>query len=120
MGNGGRRDMAHTVPSGDDGERGPTWADVRWMARDLEQTHACTVSFRFGPMHLSERWTNNGIWVRARAYAFRDDAGADIWQGAQMGGNAGSRTMPGACVHALVELSEACASRQPRLPETDV
>lgn len=99
------------------GWTGPTYAEVRALCAELEQTFSCRVDFLLGPEDVAGRWGRSRMWVRARAYTAPDGFTGALWAGAPLGGNSGSATLPGAMLAALEMLWDQLAERG-MFPET--
>ncbi len=106
------------VSSGDDAS-GPSYFDVRELSCQLEREFGVRVSFLVDPENVTERWKFNRMWVRARAYKAGGKGHGDLYAGQPLGGNSGSKTMPGAMIAALLELWDKCLERDTAVPKTD-
>lgn len=94
------------LPSKGDGERGPSYADVRYLLQELEREYQVRTQWIIDPANSTERWRGPLMWVRLRAYKPGSHGHGDAWSSGSFGGNAGSSTMPAAMVHACVDMAE--------------
>jgi hypothetical protein len=87
-------------------EGGPTYADARAQAQELEEETGLRVGFLLEPENVQHRWSRGRMHVRAWLSASGPWEPGTYWAGVPLGGNSGTRTLPAAMVRALTELHQ--------------
>jgi len=98
--------VGRDMQSKGEGERGPSYADVRYLLQEIEKDYGIRTQWLIDPANSTERWRGPLMWVRLRAYRPGSHSHGDVWASGSFGGNGGSSTMPAAMVHACVDMAE--------------